>query len=106
MRVPDKIPGGQAAGKDIERYDARELAKGTAHELEHTTSFLVAVEIAADHLEEDPRYYTHLERTKKRYAVVSPGVGKKKKRRTLKKKPSKRKINQLIRDQFRDIYDR
>jgi hypothetical protein len=106
MRVPDKIPGGQAAGKDIEKYDARELAKGTLHELEHTTSFLVAVEIAADHLEEDSRYYTHLERTERRYTtVLSPGVGRKT-RRTLKKKPSKRKINQFIRDQFRDIYDR
>jgi len=105
MRVPDKIPGGQAAGKDIEKYNARELAKGTLHELEHTTSFLVAVEIAADHLEEDPRYYTLLERTKKRHTVSRPGVGRKK-RRTLKKKPSKSKINQFIRDQFRDIYDR
>lgn len=105
MRVPDRIPGGQAAGKDIEKYDARELAKGATHELEHTTSFLVAVEIAADHLEEDPRYYSHLERTEKRYATVSPGVGRKK-RKTLKKKPSKRKMNQFMRDQFRDIYDR
>ena len=104
MRVPDGIPGGLAAGKSIEKYDAKELAKGTLHELEHTTSFVVAVEIAADHLEEDPRYYTHLERTKRRHSTT--GVGRKKKRRTLKKKPSKRKVNQLIRDQFRDIYDR
>jgi hypothetical protein len=39
-----------------------ELVKGIRHEKEHTTDPKVAREIALDHLKEDPKYYTKLER--------------------------------------------
>ena len=67
----DTIPGGKADGMDIEdiaemhgvdmdiMYD--EFAKGVQHEMEHTSEPKVAVEIALDHLYEDPEYYTKLE---------------------------------------------
>ena len=67
----DEIPGGKADGMDIEdiaemhgvdmdiMYD--EFSKGVQHEMEHTSEPRVAVEIALDHLYEDPEYYTKLE---------------------------------------------
>ena len=42
--------------------DPNELVRGTMHEMEHTADFDVAKRIAMDHLEENPRYYTELER--------------------------------------------
>ena len=38
----------------------RELLKGTKVEKEHTDSAKIAMKIAYDHLEEDPKYYTKL----------------------------------------------
>lgn len=40
----------------------RELSKGVRVEMEHTSKDAVAREIALDHLAEDPRYYTKLEK--------------------------------------------
>ena len=68
----DKIPGGKADGMDIEDiakmhdmgvdeiYD--EFTKGVQHEMEHTSEMMVAIEIALDHLYEDPQYYTKLDK--------------------------------------------
>ena len=67
----ERIKGGKADGMDIEDiakmhditvdeiYD--EFTKGIQHEMEHTSEMMVAVEIALDHLYEDPEYYTKLE---------------------------------------------
>lgn len=82
----EKIPGGISKGKtlkDIARkhsYDdskdstskekiekmfshlKKQLVKGVKVELEHTDSIKVAMEIAKDHLFEDPEYYTKLKK--------------------------------------------
>src|SRR6056300_1125675 len=67
----DEIKGGKADGMDIEdvakihgmsvddMFD--EFSKGVRHEMEHTSELRVAIEIALDHLYEDPQYYTKLE---------------------------------------------
>jgi hypothetical protein len=39
-----------------------ELMKGIRHEKEHTSDPKTAREIALDHLKEDPKYYTKLEK--------------------------------------------
>ena len=45
-------------------YDPEQLKKGTAHELDdkHTKSRVEAERIAKDHLDDDPEYYTKLEK--------------------------------------------
>lgn len=82
--IKEKIPGGLSKGKtlkDIARKHAyndskdstsddkiskmfihlkKQLVKGVKVELEHTDSIRVAMEIAKDHLFEDPDYYTKL----------------------------------------------
>jgi Protein of unknown function (DUF5661) len=56
----DKIPGGIADGKAITNYDLKELLEGIKWEREHSRDNLIALEIAMDHLERIPDYYTHL----------------------------------------------
>jgi hypothetical protein len=56
----DKIPGGLADGKAITDYDLKELLEGIKWEREHTNDSLLALEMAMDHLERIPDYYTHL----------------------------------------------
>jgi Protein of unknown function (DUF5661) len=56
----DKIPGGMADGKPITNYDLKELLEGIKWEREHTSDSLLALEMAMDHLERIPDYYTHL----------------------------------------------
>jgi hypothetical protein len=43
------------------KYDAGELSRGRAHEMEHVDDERFAEVIAEDHLDEDPHYYAHLE---------------------------------------------
>lgn len=57
----EKLKGGRADGKDITRYELNELLVGIKVEREHTTDKYTALEIATDHLEEFPDYYTRLE---------------------------------------------
>jgi len=57
----EKLKGGRADGKDITRYELDELLMGIKVEREHTTDKYMALEIATDHLEEFPDYYTRLE---------------------------------------------
>jgi len=57
----DRIPGGRADYRDPSEFDPVELARGTAHEMEHTDDPELAAEIARDHLIEDEAYYTHLD---------------------------------------------
>lgn len=57
------IPGGLAPHGDCPRdVLPSELAKGLKVEMEHTRSSKIAQEIACDHLWEDPRYYTKLDK--------------------------------------------
>jgi hypothetical protein len=62
MAQGEAIPGGMAAGRAPESFDARQLNMGIAEELEHTPDPAVAQEIAMDHLAEDPLYYDKLAR--------------------------------------------
>lgn len=58
----DKIPGGLADRAKPSDFDPVQLAKGVKIELEHTRDAARAMEIAMDHLTEDPKYYDKLER--------------------------------------------
>ena len=78
--LEDKIPGGLAQGKTLEDiarhhdpkgyYDVEnlipeltlQLEKGIKIEMEHTTDFEIAKEIAIDHLWEDSKYYDKLKK--------------------------------------------
>jgi hypothetical protein len=44
-------------------YDKKELQSGIKHEMEHTGDKALATKIAIDHLIEDPRYYTKLNKS-------------------------------------------
>jgi len=56
----DRLKGGRADGKAITKYDLQQLLMGINVELEHTKDKMTALEIATDHLEEIPDYYTRL----------------------------------------------
>jgi len=56
----DKIPGGLADKKKPKDFDSEQLKKGIKVELEHTSDYAIAREIAMDHLTEDPLYYKKL----------------------------------------------
>lgn len=69
VKAPEaKIPGGTRLHP--RRFAAAALEKGTAHELEHTTSIAVAMEIAMDHLAEDQSYYTKLAKVERPQAAA------------------------------------
>jgi hypothetical protein len=57
------LSGGEADKKKDSEFPAKELAKGTLHEKEHTSNDQMAREIAKDHLIENKQYYTKLEQT-------------------------------------------
>ena len=46
-------------------FDPKELEKGIKVEMEHTTNRKTAETIAKQHLDEDPKYYTKLEKLHK-----------------------------------------
>lgn len=50
---------GLSRGKDNREFDPVQLATGILVEQEHADNFEVALEIAKDHLVEDPQYYAH-----------------------------------------------
>ncbi len=56
----DKIPGGLADKKNPSDFDKEALKEGVRVELEHTSDPAIALEIAMDHLTEDPAYYKKL----------------------------------------------
>lgn len=58
--VEDRVPGGEADDRSPAEFDRRELALGLHHEMEHTDDPAVALEIAMDHLTENPTYYTDM----------------------------------------------
>ena len=61
----DVIPGGLADKKQPEDFDQEALKKGLKVELEHTSDSDIALEIAMDHLSEDPLYYDKLAKMEK-----------------------------------------
>jgi len=69
------LPGGKGDNLSEDDVDKNELMKGLEVEMEHTTNKKVAREIALDHLAEDPKYYTKLEKIHKE----NPGKKRKKK---------------------------
>ena len=56
----DRLPGGRADHKSPKDFDQKELRMGIGHELEHTNDKQKALEIAMDHLSEDPHYYSDM----------------------------------------------
>lgn len=61
------IPGGLAAGSKPSEFDRRQLIMGIKVELEHTHDIAKALEIAMDHLKEDPKYYDKLKKIEKHH---------------------------------------
>lgn len=66
----DKIPGGKADKLDYSEFDPEELAMGIKVELEHTDDVEIAREIATDHLEEIPDYYTLLKKMEEEAGIT------------------------------------
>lgn len=56
----DKLPGGIADQATPADFDPESLQEGLLIELEHTNNRQLAMEIAMDHLSEDPNYYSKL----------------------------------------------
>lgn len=56
----EKVVGGKADKMDPADFDQKELMKGIHVEFEHTNDIKTAMEIAMDHLVEDPDYYKNL----------------------------------------------
>ncbi|MBI4525590.1 MAG: hypothetical protein HY695_17465 [Deltaproteobacteria bacterium] len=61
----DKVRGGMADGKAITKYDLGELLEGIKWERQHANDSLIALELAMDHLERIPDYYSRLCRLEK-----------------------------------------
>jgi hypothetical protein len=57
----DVLPGGEGDSLSVHDVDDAQLGKGIKVEMEHTDDLGKAVEIALDHLAEDPEYYSRLE---------------------------------------------
>ena len=58
----DQIKGGKGDKSKPSDFDLRQLLMGVCVELEHATDPMMAMEIAIDHLSEDPAYYDKLKR--------------------------------------------
>jgi len=63
----DRIKNGLADGKPITGYDLKQLIEGIKWERQHTTDNLLALELAMDHLETIPDYYTRIDRLEWEY---------------------------------------
>jgi len=58
----DKLPGGKGDLKYKSNFDPEEIKMGIETEMEHTKDQDLAMEIAFDHLAEDPKYYSKLKK--------------------------------------------
>lgn len=63
----DSLKGGMADGKAVTAYDLEELLTGMKFEMEHTSDRFIALELAMDHLERIPDYYTRLRRLEREF---------------------------------------
>lgn len=61
----DYIKGGYADNKPRSKYNKKQLKMGKKVEMEHTNNPNISEEIASDHLEEIPDYYTRLNKMEK-----------------------------------------
>jgi hypothetical protein len=61
LNEANKLKGGKGDKLTADHVNYHEFTKGWKHELEHTDDIDKAKEIALDHLEEDPNYYTRLD---------------------------------------------
>jgi len=61
-RASDKVPGGLADEKTEKDFDSEQLETGVEVEQEHTDDKTLAKEIAMDHLVENDKYYTFLDK--------------------------------------------
>lgn len=55
-----KLIGGLGDKKSLKDFDEEQVSIGMKVEMEHTKDETIAAEIVADHLSEDPHYYTKL----------------------------------------------
>lgn len=81
-KVKEALKGGLADSKPDSKYNKKELKEGVKIEKEHTPIPKVRKEIAKDHLEEIPDYYTRLnqlerkaKKAKKMLKTLSAGMG-------------------------------
>lgn len=58
----EALVGGEADGAEPMEFNPQQILKGIEVEMEHTNDPKVALEIAMDHLAEDPEYYTKHEK--------------------------------------------
>ena len=59
----NKLKGGKGDKLSINDVDRAEFKKGIKHEMEHTTDPKIAAEIALDHIAENPKYYSEIDKT-------------------------------------------
>lgn len=72
----DRLPGGYADKGPPPGVRSDQVRKGMRVEMEHTNDPRIALEIALDHLWEDPRYYDKLERMERgACGACAQGVG-------------------------------
>ena len=57
-----KLKGGKGDKLSLSDFDPVEVKKGLKAEMEHTSDKEIAKEIVADHLAEDPHYYSKLDK--------------------------------------------
>jgi hypothetical protein len=55
-----KLKGGLGDKRSLDEFDPKEVELGRKAEAEHTKDKAIADEIVADHLSEDPKYYSKL----------------------------------------------
>jgi hypothetical protein len=60
--IGEALQGGKGDGKKVTDFDPEQLAMGVEVEMEHTDDSDEALQIAMDHLTEDPEYYTKLKK--------------------------------------------
>jgi hypothetical protein len=73
MAWKDVVSGGMADKKRPDDFDPEQLVKGMKVEREHTANQKLALEIAMDHLTENPKYYDYLEKMEKEMDFESKG---------------------------------
>jgi len=68
----DRLDGGLGDDMYPSDFCLRQVFEGVRVEMEHTDDPKLALEIALDHLVEDPKYYTHLNEMEEKYASTDP----------------------------------
>lgn len=69
-RAKEILKGGKGDGKTDADFPKDQVAMGKKVEREHTNNPEIADEIVHDHLSEDKKYYSHLQKMEDKYAFV------------------------------------